>query len=66
MRKIIIEVETDSDDSIGEIQRDVAMELGCCSTPLHLETLEVYEQAEADTPQTDCGRGEPKEEADDE
>ena len=52
MRKIIIEVETDSDDSIGEIQRNVEMELSCCSTPFYFDTLEVYEQA--DTPQTDC------------
>ena len=50
MEKIIIEVETDSDDSIGEIQRNVEMELNCCATPFDFDTLEVYEQA--DTPQT--------------
>ena len=52
MRKIVIEVETDSVDSIEELKRDIESELSCCSASFDFDTLKVYEKA--DTPQTDC------------
>ena len=44
MRKILIEVETDSDDSIDSIKRDIAMELSCCYTYFYLDTMKVSER----------------------
>lgn len=51
MRTIVIEVETDSRDSINEIERNVEMELNCCSTWFYLDTLRVYEKS--DSPQNE-------------
>ena len=45
MRKIIIEIETDSKESIATLKQDLASEISCCWNNFDVESMEVHEVA---------------------
>ena len=43
MRKIIIEIETDSAESIGVLKQDLEQEIECCWNSFDMESMKVFE-----------------------
>lgn len=43
MRKIIIEIETDSKESIGTLKQDLESEISCCWNSFDVESMKVFE-----------------------
>lgn len=48
-RKIIIEVQTDSDNPLSVLRSDIVTELSCCHTNFELSNIKVTEKEEEET-----------------
>lgn len=51
MRKILIEIETDSEESISTLKQDLQTEISCCWNSFDVGSMQVYE---INSPSQEC------------